>query len=184
MTKLNDYSGEFLPDLAFNDFTPDALSGLLELYCKLYMALDGFWYLTIKDRLGNEEALASDIATWEKHCKYEMAKITKQLGIQGNDVITAMKAIQITPWLWQTQFKIEVRHPNNAVLTVTHCPTLAALEKEGEGRENEICRIVDPIMFKTYATYFNPDIVLTCLKSPPRKSKDEICCQWEFNLAE
>ena len=182
MRKLNDYSGEFLGDLKFSDFSSDTLAELLALYCKLYMALDGFWYLTLMERTGNKEALACDISTWERVSKYEMAKITKQLNIRGNDVMALMKAIQITPWLQQTQFKIEVKNHNKAMLTVIHCPTLDALEKEGKGRENEICNIVDRRLFKEYADFFNPDIEVKCLKLPPRKSKDEICCQWEFYL--
>ena len=182
MRKLDDYSGEFLRDLKFSDFSSDTLAELLTLYCKLYMALDGFWYLTIKERISNEEALACDISTWERASKYEMAKITKQLNIQGKDVIALMKAIQITPWLQQTQFEIDVKNHNNAMLTVIHCPTLDALEREGEGRENEICNMVDRRLFKDYASFFNPNIEVKCLKLPPRKSKDEICCQWEFNL--
>ena len=183
MKKLNDYSGEFLPELEFSDFSSRTLTELLALYCKLYMALDGFWYLTVKERVGNEEALACDIQTWGRHCKYEMTKITKQLNIRGDDVVAVMKDIQITPWLRQTQFRIELKNHNNAMLTVTYCPTLDALEKEGEGREYEICHIVDRKAFKEYASFFNPDIAVKCLKLPPRKSKDEICCQWEFNLA-
>ena len=115
MEKLNDYSGEFLPELEFSDFSSDTLAQLLALYCKLYMALDGFWYLTTKERVGNEEALACDIQTWERHSKYEMAKITKQLNIQGNDVVAVMKAIQITPWKQQTQLEIEVKNTNKTL---------------------------------------------------------------------
>ena len=126
--------------------------------------------------------MACDISTWERVSKYEMAKITKQLNIKGSDVVALMKAVQITPWLQQTQFEIEVKNHNNAILTVAYCPTLDALEREGEGRENEICNIVDRRLFKDYASFFNTSIEVKSLKLPPRKSKDEICCQWEFNL--
>ncbi len=180
MKSLTDFRGEFLPNLKLNDFSPDTLADLLTLYSKLYIALDGFWYLTVKERLSNEEALACDMRTWEIMCKYEMAKITKQLNIQGNDVTSLMKAIQIAPWFRHIEHEIEIRNPNNAMFTVSYCATLDALEREGEGREEQICNIVDPKIFKYYASFFNPDIEVKCLKSPPRKSKDEICCQWEF----
>ncbi len=182
MAQLNDYSGEFFPALKLSDFSPGALAELSALYCKLYMALDGFWYLTLKERVSNEEALACDLQTWGKLCKYEMAKITKQLNIQGNDVVTLMKAIQITPWMQQTQLEIEVKNTNNALLTVIYCPTLIALEREGERREEEICYKVTRRLFQYYAAFFSPDIEVNSLKLPPRKSKDEICCQWEFKL--
>ena len=181
MKNLKDYNGQFMPDLRLGDFSPDTLARMAELYCKLYIALDGFWYLTVKGRVSNEEALACDIQIWEKLSKYEMFNITKQMNIQGNDVIALMKAIQLVPWLQRMQYKIELKNHNNAILTVTGCPTLNALEKEGGGREDEICNIVEPRVLKGYASYFNPDIGVKCLKSPPRKSKDEICCQWEFS---
>jgi len=153
---------------------------LLTLYAKLSAALDGFWYLTVKERASNEEALACDIGAWGKYCNYEMKRITQQLNIRGSDVTALMKAIQVTPWFWNTEHKIEIKNQNTAILTVTRCSTLSALEKEGEGRENEICNIFEPKVLKEYASFFNTDIEVKCLKSPPRKSRDEICCQWEF----
>jgi len=180
MDKLNDYSGELLPDLKFSDFSPDTLVDLLTLYSKLYLALDGFWYLTVKEKVSNEVALACDLEVLKKVANYEMVKVTKLLNIEGSDVVAVMKAMQTTPWFRNTEHKIEIANQNTAVLTITRCATLYALEKEGEGRENEICNIVDPIVFKHYASLFNPHIEVRCLKSPPRKSKDEICCQWEF----
>lgn len=182
MKNLTDYSGELIRNLKPNDFSPDTLAELLTLYARLYMALDGFWYLTIKERVGNEEALACDIGTWEKICKYEMAKITELLNIKGSDVMALMKAMQITPWFRNTEHNIDVKSQNTAMLTITRCPTLDALEKEGEGREKEICNAFEPIVFTRYASFFNPNIEVKCFKSPPRKSKDEICCQWEFSL--
>ena len=180
MKNLRDYSGQFIPELKASDFSHDTLAGLLSLYGKLYLAVDGFWYLTVKERINNQEAIACDIGAWEKLYRYEMSRIRELLNIQGNDVAALMKSIQVTPWFWHTEHKIELENRNTALLTITRCITLDALEKEGEGRENEICKIFCPLMFKRYASFFNSDIEVKPLKSPPRKSKDEVCCQWEF----
>jgi hypothetical protein len=180
MKKLNDYSGELLPNIKFNDFSPETLSDLLTMFSRLYLALDGFWYLTVKEKVGNDTALACDIEVLKKVSYYEMAKVTRLLKIGGNDVIALMKAMQVTPWMRNNEYQMEVEEPNKAVLTFNQCATLSALEKEGGGRENQICRIVEPIVFKTYASFFNPKIEVRCLASPPRKSHDDICCRWEF----
>ena len=180
MKKLSDYSGELLPDLKFSDFSPETLADLLTLFSRLYLALDGFWYLTVKEKVSNDTALACDIEVLKKLSNYEMVKVTELLKIEGSDVITVMKAMQVTPWMRNNEYQIEVEEPNRAVLTFTRCATLSALEKEGGGRESQICRIVEPIVFKTYASFFNPQIEVRCLVSPPRKSNDEICCRWEF----
>ena len=182
MKKLSDYSGEFRPELKLGDFSPTTLAQLSRLYSRLYVALDGFWYLAVKERLGNKEALACDIQVWERVCRYEMSKIRGELKVQGNDVAALMKALQLCPWFQLMKCDMEVKNRNSGMFTVSYCPTLAALEKEGEGRESEICTLVEPKILKTYAACFNPDIEVRCLKSPPRVNKDDICCQWEFRL--
>ena len=182
LKKLSDYSGEFLPNLKLSDFSPDTLAELLKLYARLYIAMDGIWYLTLKERVGDKEALACDIQVWERNCKYEMARIKRQLKIRGNNIVALMKAFQLCPWCLLMKFDIEIRNKNSALYTVTYCPTLDALEAEGGGREEEICHLVEPRIMKAYASAFDPDIQVKCLKSPPRKSQDDICCQWEFSL--
>ena len=180
MKKIDDYNGEFIPDLKLSALSPDALAGLLKLFAKLYIAMDGIWYLTLKERLGDKEALACDIEVWEKNCRYEVARIKRQLKIRGNDIVALMKVFQFCPWCLQMKFNIEIRGKNSALFTTTYCPTLDALEEEGRGREEEVCKIVEPRIMKTYASALDPDIKVRCLRSPPRKSKDDICCQWEF----
>ncbi|MFC2002887.1 DUF6125 family protein [Chloroflexota bacterium] len=183
MKELENYTGEFSPQIRLEDFSKEVLVDLVKMYTKLYMALDGFWYLTVKERHGNEEALTCDIKTWEKQSGYEMSKIAKQLNIKGDDVIAFMKALQFSPWYLHLEYQMEIINSRKAALTVTHCSTLLALEKEGEGRENEICNMVYPGLLKGLASFFNPNIEVRCLKSPPRQSENDICCKWEFSLA-
>lgn len=182
MKGLADYSGEFLPNLKLEDFSHDTLVKLLTLYSKLYVALDGFWYLTVMERCGSKEALACDARTWKSMSKYELKRITEGLDIHGNDVIALMKALQIAPYFQNMQYRIDIENGNRATFTVTHCPTLDALEREGKGRESEICTIVEPEILKDYASFFSSSIQVECLKSPLRKSKDGVCCQWAFSL--
>jgi len=182
MSGLRDYSGEFNPNIKLEDFSKEALIGLLELYSRLFLAVDGFWYLAVKGRVSNEEALSCDMWVWEREIKYEMDRLVKLLRIQGNDVVALMKALQMSPWFSTLGYNIKTIGRNGAVLTVTYCPILTAMEKEGEGREKTFCKSVEPLMFKMYANYFNPDIEIKPLNLPPGKSKREICCQWEFKV--
>ena len=100
----------------------------------------------------------------------------------GCDIVALVKALQFIPWFQRMKYKIKLKGKNNAILTVTYCPTLNALEKEGEGRENQICNIVDPKWFRDYASFFNSNIRVKGLKTPPRLSKSDICCRWQFTL--
>ena len=182
MKELRDYSGDYVPDLRLTDFSSETLDEILKLHGKIYLALDGFWYLAVKELVSNEVGFECDMRAWEKVCKHEMEVITRQLNIQGNDVLALVKALQITSWIQTMEFKIEVKDNNNAILTITRCPILDGLEKEGEGREKDICNVAGLTIFQNYASFFNPDIAVRGLTVAPRKSKDEICCQWEFKL--
>jgi len=184
MRKLSDYSGRLRPDISLEDFSRDALLSLLQLYCRLFLAVDGFWYLAVKERFSDEDALACDMWTWERMSRYELDRITKSMKVGGKDVVSLIKAFQIEPWMWNANYTVEVKNQNHVILTFVDCPVLVSLEKEGEGREENICKVVEPKVFRDYADYFNPSIQIKALKLPPRKSKDEVACIWEFKAGE
>jgi hypothetical protein len=183
MVKLNDYSGEFLPDLKFGDFSQEGMVKMLYLFSRLYRAMDGFWYLAIKEKMGNEEALDRDLWVWDRVSRYEMKNIVKQFNIPGNDVTALMKAIQLSPWFWQDEIEIEIEDRNTAIFTARRCKVLEYMEKEGEGREQQICHVVEPRILNSYASFFSPDIKVKCLKMPPRQGPGDICCRWRFSKA-
>jgi len=182
MEQLNDYRGSLIPGLKIENFSPEVLARMVRTYCRMYQAMDGFWYLTIMDKINNETAFDMDVGTWEKVCPYEMKRITETLNIQGNDVSTLMKAMQLIPWFISSEYGIEMINDNHAILTVTRCTTLLALEREAKGREKEICTVFEPMVFQLYADFFNPKIKVTHLIVPPRENPADVCCQWEFKL--
>lgn len=182
MSKLRDYSGQLNPNLKLEDFSKDVLVKLLKMCGRLYLAVDGFWYLSVKEKMNNDMALDCDLWVWRKQCRNEIERITKLLNIQEKDVVSFFKAFQLSPWTWNLQYAMEVKSSNFGILTVTQCSILEALEKEGEGRERTFCKEVESIMFRMYLDYFNPRIGVRFLKLPPRKNKQEIACQWEFKI--
>ena len=184
MKELKDYSTEFDPNLRFEDFSKDILVGLLKLYSRLLVTLDGLWYLSVKERAGNEEAMTCDKWVWERALRYMTQDIAELIKVPGKDVVDFMKVLQARPMHLVIEEKMEVINRNDVVLTVTHCPTLEALEREGEGREGTHCELACSLMRRKHAQLFNPDMEVRCLKLPPRKGDGDICCQWEYRLAE
>lgn len=182
MEKLADYSGSLLPEIDFNDFSYDTLVKMLTMYAKLYIAIDGFWYMTVMSRCGNDEALACDIQAWKIMSKYEKKRIAETLKITGNDVLSFIKTLQMSPWFMHTKYRIEMENNDNAILSVTYCPTLDALEKEGKGRQENICSVFEPEIFQNYAALFNAGICVKPLSPLPREDKENICCKWSFKL--
>jgi len=182
MRRLRDYSGQLNPNIKAEDFCKDVLVKMVQMYGKLYLAVDGFWYLSVKEKVNNDMALACDFWVWRKQCRNEMERITKLLNIQGKDVVSFLKAFQFSPWIWNMEYKMEVKNSNLGILTVIRCSTLEALEREGEGREKTFCKDVEPVMFKMFVDCFDSQIEVNHLRVPPRENRDEIACQWEFRL--
>lgn len=182
MPELADYSGKFDPGFSHDKFSKETLIRLLKAYSEYMLRIDGFWYLTVMDKWGNDEALDSDIKIWEKCKLYEMRTISTLLNIQGDDVATVMKYLQVYPFVWNWEYIIDLKNNNHAIYTQRSCTTLFALEREGKGRERQECHLVCQKVFNLDAHFFNPDIKVTGLKVPPRADYKDVACQWEFKL--
>lgn len=182
MNELRDYSGAFDPHLKYENFSKEFLVELLNAYSGYILRLDGFWYFTVKGRKGDDEAFACDTKVWEKMQLYELKMVCKLFKIKGNDVAAMMKAMQMSPWMRIYTYEMQLENPNHGTITISHCPTLLALEREGEGREQRICQVLEPKLFRLVADFFNPKIEIRGIKVPPRRDRSGIACQWDFSL--
>lgn len=182
MADRTDYSGPFNPGFKHDALSKDTLLRLLDMYREYILRIDGFWYLAVMEKRGNDAAFERDLAVWERAQLYELKTLTNLLNIHGDDVLTVMKYMQANPWLQLCEYRIDVRDRNWATLTKFTCPTLFALEKEGRGREERQCREITPRTFETISHFFNPHIKITPLRVPPRTYYDDCCCQWEFKV--
>jgi len=179
---LEDYSGAFDADFNHDKLSKETLLKLLTTYNEDMLRIDCFWYLTVMGKWGNDEAFDCDVKVWEKAQPWEMKRVSEVLNIRGDDVATLMKYFQVSPWMWIYTSTIDLKNAKHGMVTISHCPTLAALEKEGTGREKLICQQLEPKLMNIMAHFFNPKIEVTALKVPPRTSYDDCCCQWEFKL--
>ena len=182
MSELTDYGGKFDPKFSFDKFSKKTLLKLLKAYSEYMLRMDGFWFLTVMNKWGNDEAIDCDIKAWEKGQTYMIRTLGDLLNIHGDDLASLMKFQQVDTWAWIQDRVIDIKNDNHAIYTIRTCPTLFSLEKEGKGREREHCRVACSKIISRHTSNFNPNIKVTPLKLPPRKSNNDICCQWEFKL--
>jgi hypothetical protein len=182
MPEMADYSGPFDPGFSHDKLNKDTLLRLLRTYNEYMLRIDGFWYLNVMKKWGNDEAFDCDVRVWEKAQLWEMKAISTALNISGDDVATVFKYCQVSPWMHIYTAVMDLRDRDHGVITITHCPTLIALEKEGMGREKLICQELEPKLMAIQAHYFNPQIEVIGVKQPPRTSYSDCCCQWEYRL--
>ena len=179
---LKDYSGPFDPEFSHAKLERETLLEILRENSDYLRRLDGQWYVTVMQMCGNDVAFECDVKIWEKFILYELKATTDLLNIHGDDVVTVVKAMQATPWMWIHDRTFELKDQGHAVITYRNCPTQVYLENEGSGREKQICHVLERRLFEMTAHYFNPRIEVTALKLPPREKGSSISCQWEFKL--
>ncbi len=186
MKELNDYSGEFQPNLKLSDFSKEALIQLIRAAAKCYGAQTSFWYSAAKELYGEEVANRLQEHVWLKGgaSESELRNICTALNISGHDIASYFKFLQMTPIdATMMDLDFELKDPNHGTLTVTRCYTLALLERTRDlAFQKNLCEVIDARGFQLGGTWFNPRMKVTPVKLPPRRSKQDIACKWEFVL--
>jgi hypothetical protein len=189
MEELQDYSGPYKPDGKFADFSKDALVRLLQNYQKIFVGLMGIWNGVNRQRMSVDETCKLDGDVYEMQVRqFELPLVTEAMNIHGDDVVTMLKYFQMCPdgareGLYE--FDQDIKNNNHAILTFTKCPTLFYCERHGSEKDIQcLCGPggVEHRAFEAICRYFNPNMKSRALKLPPRRSKDDICCVWEFKV--
>ena len=196
MAELQDYSGEFDPNLTLRDFSKEALIELLVSASKAYLGIDGAWSGLLRLKFGDRVAFDYDKEVWfSQGLALDMRRTMEPLSITGDDIAALFKYLQFSPGFaviyvgpppgFEPYVKFELKNKNLGIMTVTRCHSLAYFERHQDWALQKLaCEEIDWPAWKWLASQFNPKIEVTPLKLPPRKSKDEIACQWEFRLNE
>ncbi|MFC1944263.1 DUF6125 family protein [Chloroflexota bacterium] len=187
MQELKDYSGPLKPDLKLEEFSKDMLLGLLDQYSRAWMLMDGVWHTRTAEKMNADEAMDGSLAVWFRYAEIILPRIAELAKIEITDIPSALKVWQIAPdnvrqgsRIVEPEYKII--SPEHVILTQTYCCFLEFFERQGDGREAVVCKVTEePAMIK-YFQVLGLDVEVTPLKLPPRNSKDEIACQFDFKL--
>ena len=187
MAELQDYSGELQQTLRLEDFSKDTLAKFYLAASRLYCGIDGMWYSLIRERFDERRAQELDREIWRRIQPMDVHMCCEVANIQGNDVASALKYLQVSPGagaVWPGCIA-ELKDKNHGILTIPRCLGLDYYERHGDWElQKYICGVLDMEAIQEAADFFNPKIKVTNLKLPPRKSKDEPACIWEFRLEE
>lgn len=184
MEELQDYNGELRPVLKIQDLSKDALGKLWTTGGKMYIGMSGVWFNLLKERLGDEKATELSNEFWGRIVPLEVRWSREALNLYGDDVATVLKICQVDPGFGGIcDLHCELKNNNEGILTVRQCRALDYWERHGDTKEIEnACGVEEEISLIAFARTVNPNIKVRPLKLPPRKSRDEIACQWEFKL--
>jgi hypothetical protein len=186
MPELTDYSGPFKPDLKFDDFSKDFLLKLMKVWQWAWLHLGQAWFSVIQEEYGTEVANKCEHQAWMRMASRVNPRYAKIANIELNTVLDSLKAAQLpldnisTSGLFPPKF--DIKSPNHVIMTLTDCQTLRYMEKEAPERIPWLCNFNEKPLMEKY--FINPKVKVTPLKLPPRKSSDDIACQWEFKIEE
>jgi hypothetical protein len=92
--------------------------------------------------------------------------------------------------LWQMDFTSAIlkeckkQSIHTAVDTCGYASSRAVERIKDEAFQKNLCEVVEARGFQLGGTWFNPRMKVTPVKLPPRRSKTDIACRWEFVLEE
>ncbi len=162
------------------ELSREKLVELVRLHSKLFFAMDGFWYLAVKELVNEDMATTCDLWVWEKYARYELKRLLPLLNIEGDDLAAFATAFGFSPWFSNLKHTFTREGENKVTLTVLDCPSLDAMKREGAGRENTFCPQVEQQLLQIFVRSFNPRARVIPIELPLKKSEDDICCRWQF----
>ncbi|MCX6000036.1 MAG: hypothetical protein NTU41_10750 [Chloroflexi bacterium] len=180
MRELQDYSGEFLPDLKMGDFSKDAMVRAWQASGKLYIGMYGVWLSLARELLGEQKAWEMGMEIWRRIEPNEIRWVRDAFCIPGNDVATFFKIWQVDPGFGAiADLDFELKDGNHGILTARRCLSLGYAERHNDPSMAKLGCDADVEEFMLTARLINPKMNAVPLKLPPRRSKDEIACQWK-----
>lgn len=155
-------------------------------WTKAYLWLSEFWRIEAEKKLPPEQCLECETAVWLRIAGIVVPRIARVAKIEPRTAVDLVKAFQLVPdnplvgRTFPTTF--DIKSDNHVIATVNRCGPLKFFEREAPERISSFCRQADPVIMQRYGESLLPNIKVTPLKLPPRKSKDEVPCIWEYKI--
>jgi hypothetical protein len=193
--EMEDYSGrlrrDLHPNVSLGAFSKDAVIRLALETDKLLLCFGGCWNTLNRRMFGEQIATEMDRQVWLERAEPQIvARLRKLFNIQGSDVASFLKFLQIEPLFATSLVEYTLDMDDLATVTVHRCRALEYFEGHGETLlQKNACDIHASGLAKA-ALDFHPDIKVKLLKLPPReitfgktgRNQPPIACQWEINL--
>ena len=183
MPEMEDYSCPFKPDLTLEDFSKEFLLKLMTAWQFAWLRMADTWYGAVEKRFGADAANECNLEAWTRVGELVNPRLAKIAGIKLNTVLDSLKLLQlpldnnIGP-LYPVEY--EIRNPNHVIMSILQCRSLMYFEREAPHMIEPTCHRLEEQVMKAYLV--NPGIKVTPLKLPPRQSRDEVACIWEFKI--
>ncbi len=159
--------------------SPEELVGLVEAYSKLYTALDGLWFLKVEEEYGHDAATRLDVRVWQSLAPREARRISKVRRATEGGIEAVIEAFKLRPTFLTKEYEV-IRAENRAIIRVTKCRSLDAMERD-QRKVSSCIRVLESV-YPSFANSIDSRVKFRVLKAPPRKSAGDTCCEWEIEI--
>ena len=162
--------------------TKEELIGLIEIYSKNWLAMDGVWFQSIERKYGREEAMFHDGEAWKRFTVMEAKRIKEFLGLPDRAGLEGLaKALSLRFYANLNRDEIRIQGNTLTYRTLT-CRVQQARERKG--MEFHPCKPVGVIEYAGFAKVIDDRIVCKALSCYPEVTDSSCCCSWQFTLHE
>jgi len=146
-----------------------------------YRVMDGFWFINLEDKYGQEEACRVNEQVWGKVGALAARDLKKRFNLTQGGLEGFLAAKKIYPWslLVGYQYRWE---DGGLIIEVPSCPPQEARLKRGQGEYS--CQAMHRAEFEGFASEIDPRIKVECIFAPPGQHPPELFCRWRLSLEE
>lgn len=180
MKDLNDYSGDFSPDVRLQDFSKDALVRIIAAGGAMWGDAVFLARNICQRKFGDEEAASFYKELTDRLTVKRVRRIKEAMNFNGDDVAAFFKFMQLEPAVAAYhEIEYELNNKDDGIFTCVRCKSLEGMEEKGDLEFiKEMCGN-EP---STAHLAINPKMEATPIKMPPRKSKDEVACIRRYSV--
>jgi len=184
---LDDYSGDFVPDFAYEDLSKQALVRLVREYALIVHLLDRSMCAAIGMRYDMDAVRDLAIDEWRGASPIYGQRLRQIMGIEGNDVEAIFKVLQLDPGFPHHYLDVhyEVVDERHGFFELRSCGALMDVEPFGERMVRMMCHEIEDATFDVTAQAINPKARIRHVHRPPRVPEGRVPhCRWELVIDE
>jgi len=179
---MDDYSGPFDPTVDLTRFSRRGLATLGREYMLFGHLLNRAGLPPVHVALGPAARETVAIEEWMAASPIYTPRMRRAMGIQGNDVETIFKGLQIDVGFAHQYMDVryELESGQRGFFWLQSCGALLELEPHGEAAVFSMCHTIEDPTFDATAVATNPRARCRPVHRPPRVPADRVPhCRWE-----
>lgn len=158
----------------------EELCTLAELYAKNWLALDGVWFQAVERRSGMEEAMACDLAAWERFTEIEARRLKEFLQLPGQAGLEGLERALGLRFYASLNRAQCLREGDTLIYRTLECRVQRARARKG--LPYHPCKPVGLAEYSGFARVIDARISCECLSCYPEATDPSCACAWRFTL--